>query len=378
MNSPITNEGPITNGGLVDLVKKTRKPRTTKRVVPVPPLTVGMGTAPIERFPEPGGTEGTTLLEGLGAFMDRTKNLPPPAWLVERVIPDVGQVWLIGVPGCGKTWLALYAAGVAAAKGRDVVIVEEEGGCRGLRDRINDLAFPIGVYKCVTVSIAKGVKLAKAEHLRELEAALRVAHDPVLILDPMTAIFTGNENETEDAGVFRDQLAVLMRAHPRTLALVLHHTSKGSERNGQTTYAGRGSSVFTGAADLELLLKKVAAPRGLGSVVSFDVSTAKPPRDREPAEPVRLTLTLGTGELAMEPLQGDVQPDLCRRIREALATATDPQTKSQIIEAVRGGKQAVLKAVDSMWEDGELEKVGKGYRLLNPAAEGLEPCERRA
>lgn len=349
-------------GSELDARLSQRVPIPRGPVVPVPIP----GVENENQFPEPPGTGRNHLFEPLEDFMARAANLPDPAWLLEGLIPEVGQVWILGAPGCGKTWFALCVARLAARKGRDVFVVEEEGSTKGLHNRFRELGFEAAESARVSVAHAKGLKLG--QRLEELIAAVKGADEPVLILDPMTALFVGDENATEDASQFRDQLGQLLRAHGRMLVLVLHHTSKGAERGDASTYAGRGSSVFTGAADLELLFRRRPVSKASGTI-SFGVSVAKPPRELEAPEPATLTIQLGTGELTHAPV-GDEGDDRVRAsITEVLRSAIEPMSKNGIAKSVGAKKQRVLKAIDSMVEDGALEKSGERYHLPAPTAE---------
>lgn len=54
-------------------------------------------------------------------------NLPPARWLIGGVVPESGRRFVIAAPNAGKTWLALVIAKTAAALGRRVVAVLDEG-----------------------------------------------------------------------------------------------------------------------------------------------------------------------------------------------------------------------------------------------------------
>mgnify|MGYP001573517813 FL=1 len=65
----------------------------------------------------------------------------------------------------------------------------------------------------------------------------------------------------------------------------------------------------------------------------------------------------------MESSADRAKDDLRARIRQALDLADGPMTKSALAKAAGGNKAAVLRAVDLMVRDEEVENLGHGYQL---------------
>lgn len=199
-------------------------------------------------------------------FLERTNDLPPMSWLIDGLVPTVGQVWVIAAPGSGKTWCSFAIAKTAAVDGRDVFVIEEEHSERGLHDRLRNMAFTDECLDRIRLWHRKGLKVGDSK-FNALVTAFASADRPVAIFDCLAAVLEGNENETQDASRFVDHMKRLLTSNPQGLVLVLHHVSKGVERaEGNMAMARRGSSAFNGAADIELRQRKVSSPKGSGVV----------------------------------------------------------------------------------------------------------------
>lgn len=337
--------------------------------VPVPSIHPGTGN----QSPEPSGTGGTIPLafEPLAAFLERTRNLPPARWLVADVVPEAGRLFVVAAPNAGKTWLALIIAKTAAAQGRRVFAVLEEGGARPTGDRFENL----GISKEAPIDVAhcRGFLLRDVASRLQLVELLRAEDAPVLILDPLVSMFRGNENDTEEMNQVRAHLDELARANPKGLLVLLHHTSKAGERGeGAPVNAGRGSSVLGGWADVSLNVRHERSPKGTNRV-AFSVLVAKN-RDGERDHRVRFEVSLGDGTVSHVREEESRPVELRHAIREALKAATAPLSATALTRQIGRRKDEVLKAVKQMEEQGQLRKVGMGYRCTE--VESSEDEER--
>ncbi|WP_225413892.1 AAA family ATPase [Stigmatella hybrida] len=333
------------------------------RAVPVPPIDLGTGN----QFPEPPGTSGTDPFEPLAAFLARTKDLPPVSWLIDGVVPDSGNLLLVSAPGVGKTLFALHIAKTAADMDRPVFIVLEEGRPRSIFDRFTALAFrtdaPVFIAHRKGVHLDdKAVRTHMANHLRSHEA-------PVLILDPFSSLFLGDENDTRAVNEAKEHIQALATINPRALIAVLHHTSKAGERGeGPAIYAARGSTVLPGWADVQVNLTRENTPRGEGQL-AFVAQVAKG-RDGETDQRYRFTLSLLNGTVLQEAVSEASAQDKAQEVRQALASAANPLSKTKLAGMVRGRRQDVLRVINGMEARGELKREGDGYTLAS--ATGLE------
>ncbi|OJT16850.1 hypothetical protein BO221_47990 [Archangium sp. Cb G35] len=347
-------------------MKPTGAP-SPRGAVPVPPVDPGTGNP----FPEPSGTGGTgSLFEPLAAFLDRTKDLPPLSWLVEWVVPDSGNLLIVAAPGAGKTFFALVIAKTAAAEGRPSLLVLEEGRPRSMFDRFTALAFPPDAP--VFIAHRKGVRLEDATIRAQIAEFLRTHEAPVLVLDPFSSLFLGNENDTEAVNQAKEHVQRLATVNPRALVVLLHHTSKAGERGeGPAIYAARGSTVLPGWADMQVNLTREDTPRNSG-LVSFVAQVAKG-RDGETAQRFRFTLALGKGTVTVEDVSAAVAQDKAQQVRQVLASAAAPLPKSKLAGLLPGRRQDAFHVIAAMEARGELKKEGGGYILAPDTATEREP-----
>ncbi|KFA89973.1 hypothetical protein Q664_31530 [Archangium violaceum Cb vi76] len=285
------------------------------------------------------------------------------------MVPDSGNLLIVAAPGAGKTFLALVIAKTAAAAGRPSLLVLEEGRPRSMFDRFTALAFPPDAP--VLIAHRKGVRLDD-EAIRAKMAEFLRAHDaPVVVFDPFSSLFLGNENDTEAVNQAKEHVQRLATVNPRALVVLLHHTSKAGERGeGPPIYAARGSTVLPGWADMQVNLSREDTPRNSG-LVAFVAQVAKG-RDGETAQRFRFTLSLGKGTVMVEDVSAAVAQDKAQQVREVLASATAPLNKSRLAESVGGRKQDALRAIDAMEARGELKREGGGYILAPDTAKERE------
>ena len=227
------------------------------------------------------------LFEPVCTFLERTEKLPPPAWLIEGLIPDAGTCLAVAQPNTGKTFLALHVARTAATAGRAVYVVLEEGTARATGDRFRALCFAPGAP--VHVAHRRGVRLSDQKAVEQLAEAMRSAPAPVLILDPFTSVFGGaDENDTPSMAAARDRLDELTAANPRALLFVTHHVAKGADV--RSLDAVRGSTVLAAWADTVLGLEHEAVARGAGAVAFLVHVTKQREGERGHSRPVRIDL----------------------------------------------------------------------------------------
>jgi RecA-family ATPase len=302
----------------------------------------------------------------LDVFLDRADSLADPAWLIQDLVPDAGRVLLAAAPSAGKTFLALVIGLFAATKGRVVYLVLEEGGAKATANRFRSLKFPAGAQ----VLVMHHAGLSLGQHTLYLAAMLERGVDgpaPVLVLDPFAAVFRGDENSTEQMAAAVSTLDLLMRADPRLLLVIPHHTSKAGERGemGDPMHAARGGTSLPAWADMQLNLKHVSTPKGSGRI-EFDALVAKN-RDGERDYVVRVAIELGTGEVTMKPA-GEAKheaksKDLRERLVAFVGAATEPLTKNRICSGVSGSKRDKLALIDELTKEGVLSNAGTGWVL---------------
>ena len=188
--------------------------------------------------------------------------LPPPAWLIDGIVPTGGLVGLYGPPGHGKSFLALdMALSVATGcpwQGRPVLsgfvlYVSAEGGT-GIGKRVQAwLAHHQAHPKSANVAwlIESIAVLSDSGDMDVLLGRINdeVTDCPVLVvIDTLARCFDGDENQQEDMGRFIQGVDRLRREFGATV-LVVHHTRLAGDRE-------RGNTAFRGAADTMIFVRK--------------------------------------------------------------------------------------------------------------------------
>lgn len=186
--------------------------------------------------------------------------------LVKGLIDAGALALIVGLPGCGKTFLAIDLA-LSAAMEREwfgrktrlsrVVYVAAEAG-RSIRNRIAAWAGEKGDGDGDFAAVVSPVDLChpKTWDVEKLIAAIGSA-DMVIIDTVSRALYGGNENAPDDMGAFITALD-LLRSRLGCAVIAVHHLGKDASRG------ARGHSLLFGAIDTELLVEK----RGTVSVAT--------------------------------------------------------------------------------------------------------------
>jgi hypothetical protein len=238
-----------------------------------------------------------------------------------------------------------------------VLFVEEEGSARKLGERLEAMRFPPEAR--FELAHLTSMKLDEPRQRRALVERLAATQRPVLVLDPMTSLWSGDENETQAVNRLRGYLDELATANPAALVVVLHHTSKAAANgDGHEINAARGSSVFSGWADVMLNLTHAQGPKGS---IALDVKVVKN-RDGERGHRANVRIDLATGDVTLDDA-ADPAEDLDERILKAMKDAPGGLNKRGIKSCVRGRTDTVNKRVDALVAEGQLVKAGEVFKL---------------
>ena len=178
-------------------------------------------------------------------------------FLIHKFLPH-GITFFGGLPGTGKTWLALSAA-KALVSGNNflqvfsvpdrvpVIYLIPEAGERTFRSRLDAMRLNASaLFLCRTNSSGPMLALDSPELIAAVHAV-----KPVVILD--TAIRFSNAENENDAAQNRklaNQMFGLLGAGARGI-LAIHHSTKGSGKDGEVTLENslRGTGDFGAMAD---------------------------------------------------------------------------------------------------------------------------------
>lgn len=202
-----------------------------------------------------------TYADKIRSYLLRSEDLDsitPPTPLIDRVLYLDSLAWIIGKPGCGKSFVALDWAGhigsgipwcgYPVAQGTVLYISPESPG--GVRLRVRAWEEAMGHRMEGVVFLPMAVQAAVGGHwaaLLEVAAELRPS---LVILDTQARMTVGlEENAAKDMGIFVDQVERL-RAATRACVLVVHHTSRaGGHMRGSTAMEGAASTIITTAKE---------------------------------------------------------------------------------------------------------------------------------
>lgn len=195
--------------------------------------------------------------------LDEIKERPAPKPLVKGLLNLGSAAWVIGEPGCRKSFVALDMAchvaagrpwqGLKVTQGPVVIIAAEGAGGIGKRVKAWEAThgpLPAGV-RILPRPVQAGDRAAWAVLV---EACRRL--EPVLVIgDTQARLSVGlDENDATDMGLFIEAVDAIKRA-TGACVMPIHHTGR---RGGDA----RGSSAIDGAQDTELKVEKLEGLRG--------------------------------------------------------------------------------------------------------------------
>ena len=288
--------------------------------------------------------------------IDDLRELPPPSWLVDQLLPDYGVSVLFGASGSMKSFLAAdwalsIAAGVPWLGHRTepgpVVYAALEGG-HGLLKRIEAwTAEHEGDPREEFRAVVDLLNLLDGGNVHELVDIIRQRIDVpprLIVIDTVArAMPGGDENSTKDMGLVIAASDLLARTFSCAVLLV-HHTGHGESGR------ERGASALPAAAEARLRLSR--------SGQQLTLTTLKQ-KDFVEADPIQLTyrevgesLVLALGE------QGSWRPtEAMAEITRLLGQADEPLSQRQVEDAVAFQSKTVREALRQLADDRVIDRV---------------------
>ena len=290
-----------------------------------------------EAAPNPSPKDDGDVFQLLDATALR--NLPPPQWLVEGIIPDRGLTFLYGQRGKGKSFVtldaALHIASGAKWLGRDTkaggVIYCAGEGLAGYGVRVEGWArtYPgrdISNFRLMPLVPNFRDEKDVAKLARTIKQQLGDAK--LIIIDTVARAIPGaEENSSKDMGLFVSACDAIRQTCG--LAVIgVHHSGKDDERG------MRGSSALEGAGDAVIHLK-----RQEGQIVEI---TSDKMKDGEEFRPIIM---------ALEKVEWIDERDPLGKPRSTLVPKMQGEDRSLAFpNPVAIG--AILREVDRSWKSG--------------------------
>jgi hypothetical protein len=196
-------------------------------------------------------------------------------YLVKRVIPRRGLVVVWGPPKCGKSfWVFDVAMHIAASRFDDyrghrvkhgeVVYLALEGQsgfpdrADAFRERFLEKGDTVPTFHLCGASL----DLVKDHEKLTTDIAAQSAKPACVVIDTLNRSFAGSESSDEDMTAYVRAADAVQRAYD-CVVIIVHHCGVNSDRP-------RGHTALTGAADVQIAVKKDAA-----GVIATTVEYAK-------------------------------------------------------------------------------------------------------
>jgi len=150
--------------------------------------------------------------------------------------------------------------GLDVVKARRVFYMQAEIPRQEFRDRTRafNVAWP-GSEDEVYLSRPYSFRIKRRDQTKEILENIMVSEAQFTVLDPVTQIYAGSENNDEHAKYFTDEMDFL-REQTETCLNIVHHSRKSLISNGREIDMGvseaRGSSVLTGWPDVVIRVLK--------------------------------------------------------------------------------------------------------------------------
>jgi hypothetical protein len=311
-------------------------------------------------------SESKTYLETLrGYLLDSAglDQLPPPTPIIDKILFLDTPSWLIGRPGCGKSFVALDWAGHIGSgipwngyrtrKSNVIYVMPESPGGVGQRKRAWEQAF--GQRMDGVFFLPVPVSAIDSRQVRALTDLAIEKQAGLIILDTQARMTIGlEENSSKDMSVYVEAVDAIRR---RTGACVLtvHHTPRGGDHL-------RGSTALEGAAGTIVTVRN----EGGQIEIAADPEKGGKTKDVEPFDPVMLRM-IPTGESVILGLsvtvdgQRDLSPDVRRSLTEWWTQhGSDPVSVSLLVRTEVIGERLFHRWKKTLIDQGLITKSGKG------------------
>jgi hypothetical protein len=307
-----------------------------------------------------------------------TVEIDPIEWLVPGYIQEQSICVLAGPPNAGKTLLAADWCAKLVARGKRVFIGQNEGGLRGLQQRLKRacIAADIPSPRSDLFTYRRNVEVALSDlHGVKLMAKQLEFYD-LIVLDSLSSFWPGlDENKPEHMSIVAEALKTLCEFSGAAV-LGNHHTTKAAWKAGEKPSLGdiRGHGAMAGRIDGAFICKPMERVAG---VVRFELHVVKQ-RDEEwtPPRAVEVLMTGDAATVTMDAMPGRgmsmARPtDHRERELEQQVLLVLPEDENQavamnaICTKVRKAKPDVVAAVKRLYQGGRIQQDwnGRFYRM---------------
>jgi len=198
----------------------------------------------------------------------------------DEYIRHPGRILVWGNPGSYKTWWTLSKVVEIAHRGARVLAMLGEGDPHTVRERLRGIAKAQGChYRELDPNLLVSFDilwLESPEGRQFIQKVIIPCNPDVVLVDPLISYFGLDENNTEDVKKLLQVFNEEFLARGISIMLVHHGRKTGKD----VASSPRGSSAFSGWADVELQFEAVREQEGV-----FCVRTEKRRDDRRIGDP---------------------------------------------------------------------------------------------
>lgn len=186
--------------------------------------------------------------------------IPETEFLVERLIPKNGIAMIVGEPNSHKSWVMMEIA-KAVSQGQElfgkfktiktkVLYIDSEVPFSEIKRRWRKLKSEANSE--VYFMSLPGIRIDVEEDLKALLEIIKGQEYSLAIFDSFRDIWTGNENDSQQAQGVMNAFAAIQRLN--CTILLSHHKPRSAMMG--VSHAVRGSTVFEAKCDSVLVIKK--------------------------------------------------------------------------------------------------------------------------
>jgi len=192
-------------------------------------------------------------------------NIPPVQYVIKPILPDKGKLLISASEGSCKTFFILnlscaIGSGMSHYLGMDIIkkpvlCIMGEGGESELKRRYEYMSTLQGIDKDnISVAYVHSADLFSEEGRNGMLDMLECCRSGVLILDPISQFWTGDENKKEDVSKLMKIFDEFISFFDISIILV-HHWRKPSQTSSSGGQMASGSYGWTANADGHVTLQ---------------------------------------------------------------------------------------------------------------------------
>jgi len=211
--------------------------------------------------------------------------IDPAKWIIPGYVQEQAIAVLAGPPNVGKTLLGIDWCAQAVAAGKRVFVGQNEGGLRGLQDRLRRACAAAGIADPPDrFTYRRNMDVALSDLRAIKDMATELANHDLLFLDSLSSFWPGlNENDPQHMSMVAEALKILTE-YSGASTLGNHHTTKATWKPGEKPSLAdiRGHGALAGRIDAAFIC--VPPKDRAAGLVRFDLHVVKQ-RDEDWAPP---------------------------------------------------------------------------------------------